>query len=234
VAIKLVIAGVAGRMGQRIHALATQDPAFQVIYGLEAPSNMATLPGLPVGSDKSHIAKSDVVVDFTIAEATTALLPDVVKYRKAMVIGTTGFSAEQEAKIAHAAKDIPIVISFNMSLGVNVFFKIAQEVAKVLPGYSVHIQETHHTQKKDAPSGTALQAGRLIEKVSRQKATYESFRKGDVVGDHRIIFKGPSDSLELLHHAESRDIFVTGALRAARWVAGKEPGLYSMWDVLGL
>jgi 4-hydroxy-tetrahydrodipicolinate reductase len=231
---KLIIAGIAGRMGQRIYALSSQDPAFKVVYGLEAPSNIATLPGLPVGSDRSFIAKSDVVVDFTMADATVALLPDVVNNRKAMVIGTTGFTAEQEAMIAHAAKEIPIVISFNMSLGVNVFFKIAQEVAKALPGYSVHIQETHHTQKKDAPSGTALQTGRLVEKVSRQKVTYESFRKGDVVGDHRIIFKGPSDSLELLHHAESRDIFVAGALQAARWVAGKEPGLYSMWDVLGL
>ena len=121
-----------------------------------------------------------------------------------------------------------------MSLGVNVFFKAAQEVARALPDYAVHIQETHHTKKKDAPSGTALQAGRLIEKVSRQKVTYESFREGDVVGDHRIIFKGPADRLELLHHAESRDILAAGALQAARWVAGKEPGLYSMQDVLGL
>ena len=105
-----------------------------------------------------------------------------------MVIGTTGFTPEQEGKIAHAAKEIPIVISFNMSLGVNIFFKVAQQIAKALPGYSVHIQETHHTKKKDAPSGTALQAGRLIEKVSKQKVTYESFRKGDVVGDHRDYF----------------------------------------------
>jgi 4-hydroxy-tetrahydrodipicolinate reductase len=163
-----------------------------------------------------------------------ALLPDVVKYQKAMVIGTTGFSPEQEAKIADAAQKVPIVISFNMSLGVNVFFKVAQEVAKALPNYAVHIQETHHTKKKDAPSGTALQAGRLIEKVTKQKATYESFREGDVVGDHRIIFKGPADSLELFHHAESRDNFASGALQAAKWVAGKKPGLYSMWDVLGL
>jgi len=232
--IKLVIAGIAGRMGQRIHALASQDPAFKVVYGLEAPSTVATFPGLPIGLDKSCVQKGDVVLDFTVAEATIALLPEVVKYRKGMVIGTTGFSADQEEKITYAAKEIPIVVSSNMSLGVNVFFKVAQEVAKALPGYSVHIQETHHTKKKDAPSGTALQAGRLIEKVSKQKVTYESFREGDVVGDHRIIFKGPADRLELLHHAESRDILASGALQAAKWVAGKEPGLYSMRDVLGL
>jgi 4-hydroxy-tetrahydrodipicolinate reductase len=233
-AIKLIIAGIAGRMGGRLLELASRDPAFEVVYGLEAPSTVAALPGLPIGSDKSFIQKGDVVLDFTVADATVALLPEVVRYRKAMVIGTTGFSAEQEAKMTQAAKEIPIVVSFNMSLGVNVFFKAAQEVAKALPGYAVHIQETHHTKKKDAPSGTALQAGRLIEKVSKQKVTYESFREGDVVGDHRIIFKGPSDRLELLHHAESRDIFATGALQAAKWVAGKAPGLYSMRDVLGL
>jgi 4-hydroxy-tetrahydrodipicolinate reductase len=232
--IHLLIAGIAGRMGQRIYALSSMDPAFKVVYGLETPENIATLPGLPIGCDTGHIQKADVVIDFTAAGATTALLPEVVKYQKAMVIGTTGFSAEQESEIADAAQKIPIVISFNMSLGVNVFFKVAQEVAKALTGYSVHIQETHHTKKKDAPSGTALQAGRLIEKVSKQKVTYESFREGDVVGDHRIIFKGPSDHLELFHHAESRDIFATGALQAAKWVVGKKPGLYSMWDVLGL
>ena len=179
-----------------------------------------------------HKLPAQVPIDH--AEATVALLPEVVRCRKAMVIGTTGFSPEQEAKIARAAKEIPIVMSSNMSLGVNVFFKVAQEIAKALPGYAVHIQETHHTKKKDAPSGTALQAGRLIEKVSRQKATYESFREGDVVGDHRIIFQGPSDRLELVHHADSRDILASGALQAAKWVAGKAPGLYSMREVLGI
>jgi 4-hydroxy-tetrahydrodipicolinate reductase len=232
--IQLVVAGIAGRMGQRIHALASQDPAFRVAYGLEIPGHTATLPGLPIGSDKSQIQKADVVIDFTVAEATVGLLPEVVKYQKGIVIGTTGFSPQQESVIADAAQKIPIVISFNMSLGVNVFFKVAQEIAKALPRYSVHIQETHHAKKKDAPSGSALQAGRLIEKVTKQKVTYESFREGDVVGDHRIVFQGPADRLELFHHAESRDIFVVGALQAARWVADKKPGLYSMWDVLGL
>jgi len=232
--LQLIVAGIAGRMGQRIQALSMDDPTLKVVYGLESPTHKMTVPGVPVGADTTQIQKADVVIDFSLAEATIALLPEVVKYRKAIVIGTTGFSPEQEAHIAQAAKDIPIVVSFNMSLGVNVFFKVAQSVAKALPTYAVHIQETHHTQKKDAPSGTALQVGRLIEKVSKQKVTYESFRKGEVVGDHRIIFKGPSDQFELFHHAESRDIFASGALQAAIWVADKKPGLYSMQDVLGL
>jgi len=117
---------------------------------------------------------------------------------------------------------------------VNVFFKLAQEMAKALPSYLIHIEETHHIHKKDAPSGTALQAGGLMEKAGGKKVTYESFRKGEVVGDHRIVMTGPADRLELFHHAESRDIFAAGALEAAKWVAKQKPGLYTMFDVLGL
>lgn len=231
---RIVIAGIAGRMGQRIHALAAQNKALQVAYGLESPSSKIQVTGVSVGSDKAQIQTADVVIDFTVAEATLATLPEVVRYGKAYVIGTTGFTKDQETVIAEAARKIPIVKSYNMSLGVNVFFKVAQQIAKALPNYQVHIQETHHVHKKDAPSGTALQAGRLIEEVSSHKVTYESFREGEVVGDHRVIYKGPADRFELFHHAESRDIFAAGAIQAALWVAGKKPGLYSMWDVLGI
>jgi 4-hydroxy-tetrahydrodipicolinate reductase len=232
--VRLIIAGVAGRMGRRLYALAQKDAALQVVYGLESPKTVAIIDGVRIGSETSEIKGADVVIDFTVAEATAALLPHVVSHKKAFVIGTTGFSAEQEQKIAEAARAIPIVKSANMSLGVNVFFKAAQNVARALPDYAVHIQETHHVHKKDAPSGTALEAGRLIEQVSKQKVTYESIREKELIGDHRIIFTGPSDKLELFHHAESRDLFAAGALQAAKWVVGKKPGLYTMWDVLGL
>jgi len=223
-------------MGERIGALARQDHAFDVALGIErtGQASSSKKPPFPIVKEFDQVKNGDVVIDFSAPEGTLEMLQSAVQHKKPCVIGTTGFSPEQEGKIAQASKDIPVVISFNMSLGVNIFFKVAQEVAKALPGYSVHIEEKHHTKKKDAPSGTALQAGHLIEKVSKQKVTYESFREGDVVGDHRIIFKGPSDRLELFHHAESRDIFVAGALQAAKWVAGKEPGLYTMWDVLGI
>ncbi len=231
--IHLVIAGAAGRMGNRIAALAAADKEYQVVYGLESAGKTAGA-SFPVGTDTQNIERADAVIDFTVPEATIALLPVIRRYRKSYVIGTTGFTGEQDAQIAALAKEVPIVKSSNMSLGVNVFFSVAQRVAQALPNYAVHIQETHHVHKKDAPSGTALQAGGLIEKATGKKVTYESFREGEVIGDHRIIFKGAADQIELFHHAESRDIFAAGALQAARWVVQQKPGLYTMQHVLGL
>lgn len=231
--VKLIVAGAGGRMGTRITALAAQDKQFELIYGLESPGKSLQAP-MPIGNDLAQLKNAAVVIDFSVPEATTGLLKEVLKAKKAIVIGTTGFTAAQDQEIADAAREIPIVKSYNMSLGVNVFFKVAQEISKALPQYSVHIQETHHVHKKDAPSGTALQAGRLIEQASGVKPTYESFREGEVIGDHRIVFKGPADHLELYHHAESRDLFASGALRAASWVVSQKPGLYTMQHVLGL
>ena len=220
--LKLVIVGAQGRMGARIGELASQDLALEVAVRLD------------IGSNASEMKGGKVVIDFSQPEASLLHLAEAVRQRKAYVLGTTGFSKEQERVIQKAARSIAIVKSSNMSLGVNAFFSVAQQIAKTLPNYKVHIQETHHVHKKDAPSGTALQVGALIEKVSKQKVTYESFREGEVVGDHRIIFTGPNDELELFHHANSRDIFAAGALQAAKWIAHKNPGLYSMQDVLGL
>ena len=220
--LKLVIVGAQGRMGTRIAELASQDPTLEVSARLD------------IGSDIGEMKKGKVVIDFSQANASLPYLEEAIRSRQAYVLGTTGFTKEQERVIQKAARSIALVRSSNMSLGVNAFFSAAQQIAKTLRDYKVHIQETHHVHKKDAPSGTALQAGGLIEKVSGQKVTYESFREGEVVGDHRIIFKGPSDSIELFHHAESRDIFAVGAIQAAKWVVKKKPGLYSMHDVLGL
>jgi 4-hydroxy-tetrahydrodipicolinate reductase len=232
--IKLIICGVGGRMGSRILALARQDSAFNVVYGLESPSFTGSVESLRAGVDVSEIKNADVVIDFTQAEATAQLVREVAKYKKAYVIGTTGFSEAQKAVIAEAARDIPIVQSPNMSLGVNVFFKLAQETARALPQYEVEIIETHHVHKKDAPSGTALHAGGLIEKITGKAVKYQSLREGEVVGDHQIIFKGPSERLELFHHAESRDSFAAGSLTAAKWIVKQKPGLYAMKDVLGI
>ena len=221
-AVELVIVGAKGRMGVRISELAAHDPALKVVARLD------------VGSTPEEIRAGKVVVDFSQPEPSLAYLREAARQGKAYVLGTTGFTKEQESTIKATAKKIAIVKSSNMSLGVNAFFKVAEETARVLSDYKVHIQETHHVHKKDAPSGTALQAGRLIEKATGQKVTYESFREGEVVGDHRVIFTGPADRLELFHHAESRDIFAVGALRAAKWIVKQKPGLYSMRDVLGL
>lgn len=231
--LQVVIAGAAGRMGRRIAALAAGDKEVRIVYGLESAGKGAGA-SFPIGVETRFIQNADVVIDFTLPEATLSLLGEIRKYRKAYVIGTTGFNADQEGLIAALAQEVAIVKSSNMSLGVNVFFSVAQRIAQALPHYAVHIQETHHVHKKDAPSGTALQAGALIEKAAGKKVTYESIREGEVVGDHRIFFKGEADRIELFHHAESRDIFAAGALQAAKWAVRQKPGLYSMQQVLGL
>lgn len=219
--VKIAIVGASGRMGTRIRALASKDARFEVSADLD------------VGTHPSAMKPAQAVIDFSQPEASLAHLKEAVGQRKAYVLGTTGFTKAQEKAIVQASRKIPIVRSSNMSWGVNVFFSMAQKLAKALPGYAIHIQETHHVHKKDAPSGTALQAGALIERVAKHKVTYESFREGEVIGDHRIIFSGPDDRIELFHHAGSRDIFAAGALQAARWVIRQRPGLYSMQDVLG-
>lgn len=231
--VKLIVAGAAGRMGTRIIALAQEDPEFQVLYGLDVESKV--LPGnVPSGPDLSQVQKADVLIDFSVPEATLKLAETAAKQKKPMVIGTTGFSPEQDKVLAGLAKTIALVKAPNMSLGVNVFFRLAQDTARSLKGYAVEIIEAHHVHKKDAPSGTALYAGGLIEKVTGKAVKYQSVREGEIIGDHRVIFTGPTDRLELFHHAASRDMFATGALQAAKWVVEQTPGLYSMQDVLGL
>jgi len=231
---KLIICGIAGRMGSRILALAKEDPAFEVIYGLESPGFKGNIEGIRAGDDVREIRNADIVIDFTAAEATAKLAPEVARYKKAYVIGTTGLSEAQRQVVADASRAIPIVHAPNMSMGVNVFFKIAQETARALPQYNVEIIEAHHVHKKDAPSGTALHAGGLIEKITGKSVTYQSIREGEIVGDHRVIFSGPSERLELFHHAGSRDSFAAGSLAAAKWLVKQTPGLYAMKDVLGL
>lgn len=231
--IRLVVAGAAGRMGQRITDLALKDREFDVVYGLTLQGEKGD-DRIRTGSDLSMLEKSDVVIDFTSPEASLGIAKQLATLKKAYVLGTTGFNPDQEREIEGLASQLSLVKSPNMSLGVNVFFKIARETAKALPAYAVEIIETHHVHKKDAPSGTALQAGRYIEQAGGQRVKYQSIREGEVVGDHRIIFSGPADKIEIFHHADSRDTFAAGSLQAAKWVVKQKPGLYSMQNVLGL
>jgi 4-hydroxy-tetrahydrodipicolinate reductase len=152
-----------------------------------------------------------------------------------MVIGTTGLDASAEKKIAEAAADIPIVFSPNMAVGVNVLFNIVREAARVLGGScSIKVDETHHVHKKDSPSGTAKMIGRVIREASGVDAPIEAFREGEVIGNHGIVFEGEYEVLEIRHNAKTRDVFAAGAIKAAKFLAGKAPGLYDMADVLGL
>ncbi len=244
--VKIVISGIAGKMGKRIGALANQDKDLAIAGGLEAPSSLAI--GKDIGellaiwkinkkveADFNKIAPScDILIEFTDVSATLEHLEIAVKNKKAIVIGTTGLSGEAVKKIEEASKKIPVVFSPNMSIGANLMFRIAEEITRALgEDYEVEIVEAHHDQKKDAPSGTAKRLGEAVSKIKGRMPPIHSVRLGDIVGDHTVIFAGKGERIELTHRAHSRDAFAKGALDAAKFLIGKKPGLYTMADVIG-
>jgi len=199
--------------------------------------------------------RADVLLDFTTPDVSLMHMAIMAASRKAMVVGTTGLSAGQLAELKKAAKAIPCVFSPNMSVGVNVILKVLAEMARAFgEDYDIEVTEAHHRLKKDAPSGTALKiaqvladaTGRELDKVAtygrkgmvgeRKKGEIgiQAIRAGDIVGDHTVLFGGLGERIEVTHRAQSRDTFARGALRAARWVVTRPPGLYDMHDVLGL
>jgi 4-hydroxy-tetrahydrodipicolinate reductase len=241
--VRVLLVGAKGRMGQAIAAAA--EPAGAVIVA-----------GLDQGDDlASEIGGCAVVIDFSHPSATEAVSAACLAALKPWVIGTTGHSNEERALVEKTAKSLPVVLSPNFSVGVNALFWLAREAARMLgDDYDLEIVETHHRLKKDAPSGTAKKLAEILCEVRKLDYTanarhgregligerpakeigVHSVRAGDVVGDHTVTFGGPGERLELTHKASSRDTFAVGALRAARWVVGKPPGLYSMEDVLDL
>ncbi len=210
----------------------------------------------PVGDDAVALfAAADAVLDFTRPAATVDFARLAAQGKTVHVIGTTGLSAAEEAELTKAARHAAIVYAANMSLGVNLLLALARRVAATLDiGYDVEIVEMHHRHKVDAPSGTALALGRAVADgrrvdledhwvKARDGVTgprrdgdigFATLRGGDVVGEHRVLFAGAGEQIELVHRAGRREIFAQGALRAARWAHGKPPGLYGMADVLGL
>jgi len=207
-------------------------------------------PGL-----EAVIDQGDVIIDFTFHEATMAIARQAAAKNKAMVIGTTGLSPDNLAELAALSKDFACVQSPNMAVGVNVLFKIAAKVASILgQDYDIEIVEAHHRLKKDAPSGTALKLGEMVAKaVHRDLAEVgvyarhgiigertdkeigiQTIRAGDIVGEHTVYFAGAGERIELTHRAHSRDNFARGASVAAAWVVRQQPGMYNMFDVLGL
>ena len=202
-----------------------------------------------------YLTAKSVVIDFTNPEASLGFLRSASKRRAPVVIATTGFNARQLAEIKRLSKRTAMLLSANTSLGVNVLMALLGKAAKMLgDDYDVEIVEAHHRFKKDAPSGTALALGRavadalkrdldkfgingrkgIVGQRSKEEIALLSVRAGDIVGEHTVIFGGIGERLEFIHRAHSRDTFARGALRAARWLAGKKPGLYGMRDVLGL
>ncbi|MGE5308336.1 MAG: 4-hydroxy-tetrahydrodipicolinate reductase [Deltaproteobacteria bacterium] len=235
--IKLGVAGVCGKMGRRIYELAMQDRnTFEVAFALERkgiPEIGRDLGKIKISSNPDGVFLVDVFVDFTLPEAADLHLDAVARHKKALVLGTTGLSDEQVRKVEEVAKVVPVVFTPNMSVGVNVLFQMLPEIARRLgPDYSVEIVEAHHKMKKDAPSGTAKKMAQVIKEATGKDIPTHSIRLGDIFGDHTIVFCGNSERIEIKHQAHSRDLFVIGALKAAKWINGKAPGLYSMQDVL--
>ena len=225
--IKIAISGSEGRMGKRIIGLAEEDEEIEVV----AKFDIGIEP-------EPEIAKCDVLIEFTTPQATVDHILIAEKLKKAVVVGTTALSYAQNDVIKKASEVIPIVSSPNMSVGVNLLFKLCEEAAGILPSdYKVEMKEAHHIHKKDAPSGTAKKLADLVSKernVNVQKIPIESVREGEVVGDHKVVFDSPTERIELLHSAKTRDTFAAGAITAAKFLKDKKSGLYSMRDVLGI
>lgn len=235
--VRIGIAGACGRMGKRIFVLAKADKEANIILGLESkghPEVGTMIEGVKIIDNPEEIKYCECLIDFTTPQATLEHVSYGVKFKKAMVIGTTGLDEQQQNTIKDAAHAIPIVFSPNMSIGVNLLFRLAKETARVLPQYRIHIVEAHHAHKKDAPSGTAKHLKKIIENAGAKVDDIKALREGEIIGDHRVIFESELDRIELFHSAKTRDIFAQGALAAAHWLKnkGEHAGLFSIEDVI--
>ncbi|MBN1621543.1 MAG: 4-hydroxy-tetrahydrodipicolinate reductase [Endomicrobiales bacterium] len=254
--IKIIVCGACGKMGTRIIDLAGKDAELQFVGGIERKGHPCIEESdSGISSNLSDIiANANVVVDFTNPETSMHHLDIAIKNKRAIVIGTTGFDVDQIKKIKEAGRKIPVVFSPNMSIGINLLFKLVEDVAKIIPDYDIEIVELHHNQKKDAPSGTAAKLyqilakalGRNVDKAGvygrhgivgvrkKDEIGVLAVRAGDIVGEHTIYFAGRGERIELTHRAHSRDTLAAGALVAAKWIIKKKKGLFSMQDVLGI
>jgi 4-hydroxy-tetrahydrodipicolinate reductase len=264
--IRVVVAGAGGRMGHQILRAVSEEPGMTVHGALEAPGHPAVGQdagvqaglkplGVNVTSDPLPVlATAQALIDFTIPRVSVELAGLAAQARIVDVIGTTGCSEADDAKIRAAARHAVIIKSGNMSLGVNLLAKLVREAARALPGYDVEILEMHHNRKVDAPSGTALMLGEAAAQArgislkehwergrdgqtgAREKGAigFASLRGGTVAGEHTVIFAGEHERLTLSHSAEDRMIFAHGAVRGAAWLIGQPPGRYTMGQVLGL
>ncbi len=251
--INVVVCGALGRMGMTVGRLVNEAPDMELVGGIDLRGG--SFFGVDV-TEASLIdsllasVKPDVLIDFTAPAASVSHLKAAARSRTAAVVGTTGFSPEQRAEMAKAIEGtIPAVISSNFSIGVNIFWNLLREAARMLPEYDVEVLEAHHRYKKDAPSGTAKTILQILdEELGPREKKYgregmmergkeigvHVIRGGDIVGDHSVLFSGNFETIQLSHRAYDRTVFAHGALRAARFVVGKKPGLYGMNDVLDL
>lgn len=265
--LRVAIAGASGRMGHMLIEAVLASGDCQLAAALDLPGSpslgqdaaafLGKATGVLIESDvRTALAKADVLIDFTRPEGTLAHLAVAAELGVKLVIGTTGFSDAQKAEIAVHAQKTAVILSPNMSVGVNVTFKLLEMAAKALQegGYDIEIIEAHHKHKVDAPSGTALKMGEVIAEAQgtllADRAVYERFghtgerkpdtigfatvRGGDIVGDHTVLFAGTGERVEISHKSSSRAGYAQGSLRAARFLAGKTSGQFDMFDVLSL
>jgi 4-hydroxy-tetrahydrodipicolinate reductase len=222
--VRVLLIGAAGRMGKTVLDMAQRDREIEIAGQCDLGDSI-----------EPAMKNCDVAIDFSQAGSIDEICRAVSQHGKSLVIGTTGHSQRQRKTIEETAHSVPIVLASNFSVGVNVLFWLTQKAAELLGAdFNPQIVETHHKMKKDAPSGTAKTLAEILKAARDSEIPIQSIREGDVVGEHTVIFGGGGESLELTHRAANRGIFALGALRAAKWIVGKPPGLYSMQDVLGL
>ncbi len=265
--IRAIVAGAGGRMGGRIINMIKDTEGIELSGAFERPDApfIGQDAGVVAGAGELGVViedsidkvidKGDVIIDFTFHEASLAHARINAKYGKAMVIGTTGFQKEELEEIHRLAREkFPLVQAYNMSLGINLLYKLVEMATRVLgTDFDIEIIEAHHRLKKDAPSGTAIALGNVIARTlgwddsafrfcregligerPQKEIGIQTIRAGEIVGEHTVLFAGTGERLELTHRAASRDTFARGAIKAALWVVGKPPGTYDMHDVLGL
>lgn len=225
--LKIAVAGSHGRMGSRIIALAEKEKEIDVVSKFDIGCQA-----------EPEITKCDILIEFTTPQATVRHVRIAEKLKKGVVIGTTGLSKEENESIRKASVNIPILMSSNMSVGVNLIFKLCRDAAGALSkDYKIFIREVHHTHKKDSPSGTAKTLAEIVAKsrgVDAAEIQIEAIREGEVVGDHKVVFDSGDETIEISHSAMTRDTFAAGAVKAAKFLAEKKSGLYNMQDVLGI
>jgi 4-hydroxy-tetrahydrodipicolinate reductase len=263
--IKVVVIGAGGRMGRTIIKCIDDTEGVIVSGGTEYSghpaigNDLGELAGIGkkgisiVENIESALGGCDVIIDFTTPDSSIKALNAALNSGKSIIIGTTGFSRYQKEIIRKAAEKIRCVFAPNMSIGVNVLFKVVEDVSKTLgDAYDIEIVEAHHRFKKDSPSGTAVRFSEIIadsldrdinevgiygrEGITERKTKeigIHTVRAGDIAGEHRILFGGMGETVELLHRAQSRETFARGSIHAAKWVVKESPGLYDMQDVLG-
>jgi 4-hydroxy-tetrahydrodipicolinate reductase len=268
VMINFAVAGIGGRMGRTLAGLIALNPGqYTLQAGFEYPGHPALGQDLNIflgqncfsgqveDINAAALQRADVLLEFTSPAASLRHLELAARCRTALVLGTTGFTAEEKEIIAAFGRHIPLLFASNTSLAMNLMFSLAGEIAKVLDSdYALEIIEAHHDQKKDAPSGTAwtlleiLAQARGLDPAAacrhgragltgprcRDEIGVSVLRGGDIVGEHTVMFIGQGERLELTHRVQNRNTFAAGALRAGSWLKGREPGLYGMKDVLGL